>query len=80
MDILFDDITLQTMADLEKIQKEFWNIPRQVGIFLNTLIKTSNSKNVLAFFAGMRYDRKCTINIWYWRFFSYGTLSVYRSS
>jgi len=38
---------LSLFAELEKTRKEFWNIPREVGIFLNQLIKTRNYKNCL---------------------------------
>ena len=47
MNIIFDAITNQTMAELEKTQKEFWNIPRKTGILLNTFIKMMNIQNAL---------------------------------
>ena len=47
MDIILDDVTNSVMADLEKTQKEFWNIPRKTGILLNTFIKMMNAKNAL---------------------------------
>ena len=35
------------LAELEKTQKEYWNIARETANFLNILIKTSNTKNML---------------------------------
>src|SRR5574344_144010 len=40
-------ITEQTLEDLEKTQKEFWNISRQSANFLSMIIKISNSKKGL---------------------------------
>ena len=42
-----DEVTSQTLAELEKTQKEFWNIPRKTGVLINTFIKMMNIKNVL---------------------------------
>ncbi|MCD8378369.1 MAG: class I SAM-dependent methyltransferase [Candidatus Gastranaerophilales bacterium] len=36
-----------TLAELEKTQKDFWNISRQTGNFLSMLIKMNNSQKVL---------------------------------
>ena len=47
MNIIFDDITNQVLEDLEKTQKEFWNIPRKTGILINTFIKMMNIQNAL---------------------------------
>lgn len=47
MDIIFDDITAQTLAELEKTQKEFWNIPRKTGVLINMFIKMMGVKNAL---------------------------------
>lgn len=47
MDILIDEITAQTLAELEKTQKEFWNIPRKTGILINTFIKMMKAQNAL---------------------------------
>ena len=47
MDIIFDDITNETLAELEKTQKEFWNIPRKTGVLINTFIKMMNVQNAL---------------------------------
>ena len=47
MDIIMDDITSETLAELEKTQKEFWNIPRKTGVLINTFIKMMNIKSVL---------------------------------
>ena len=47
MNIIMDEITNSVMNELEKTQKEFWNIPRKTGILLNTFIKMMNAKNVL---------------------------------
>ena len=42
-----NDILEKTLQELEITQREFWNIPRQTGNFLNMLLKMNNSKNVL---------------------------------
>lgn len=47
MDIIFDDVTSQTLCELEKTQKEFWNIPRKTGVLINMFIKMMNIQNVL---------------------------------
>ena len=47
MNAIVDDITASTMAELEKTQKEFWNIPRKTGILINMFIKMMNAKSVL---------------------------------
>lgn len=47
MDIIFDEITTQTLAELEKTQKEFWNIPRKTGVLINMFIKMMNVKSAL---------------------------------
>lgn len=43
----FDEITQQTLTELEKTQKDFWNISRVTGEFLNTLLLASKSKSVI---------------------------------
>lgn len=43
----FDEITQQTLFELEKTQKQFWNIARVTGEFLNLLIRTQKAQNVL---------------------------------
>ena len=47
MDIILDEITNNIMADLEKTQKEFWNVPRKTGVMLNMFIKMMGAKNAL---------------------------------
>ena len=47
MNIIFDKITTDTLAELEKTQKEFWNIPRKTAVLINTFIKMMNIKNAL---------------------------------
>ena len=47
MDIIFDKVTADTLAELEKTQKDFWNIPRKTGLLINTFIKMMDIKNVL---------------------------------
>ena len=47
MDIIFDKITSETLAELEKTQKEFWNIPRKTGVLINMFIKMMNIQSVL---------------------------------
>ena len=36
MDIIFDKVTTETLAELEKTQKDFWNIPRKTAVLINT--------------------------------------------
>lgn len=43
----FDEITQNTLLELEKTQKQFWNISRVTGEFLNLLIRENKSQNVL---------------------------------
>lgn len=45
--IKMDKITEETLAELEKTQKEFWNIPRKTGDLINMFIKMMNIKSVL---------------------------------
>ena len=47
MDITFDEITDNILRELEKTQKEFWNVSRKTGFLLNTFIKMMNCKSVL---------------------------------
>ena len=47
MDIIFDEITAKTLEELEKTQKDFWNIPRKTGVLLNMFIKMMNAKSAL---------------------------------
>lgn len=47
MDFLTDEVTAEVMAELEKTQKEFWNVPRVTGVLLNTFVKMMNAKSVL---------------------------------
>ena len=47
MDIIFDEITTNILAELEKTQKEFWNIPRKTAVLINTFIKMMNVQNAL---------------------------------
>lgn len=42
-----DKVLEETLKELEKTQKDFWNVARQTGNFLNMLVKMNNSKNVL---------------------------------
>ena len=34
----------ETLTELEKTQKDFWNVSRATGNFLNMLVKISNAK------------------------------------
>ena len=36
----------QTLSELEKTQKDFWNVSRSTGNFLNMLVKMNNSKGI----------------------------------
>ena len=47
MNIIFDEITTEVLKDLEKTQKEFWNIPRKTAILINTFIKMMNIQQAL---------------------------------
>lgn len=47
MDIILDEITNETLAELEKTQKDFWNIPRKTGVLMNMFIKMMNAKSAL---------------------------------
>lgn len=47
MDIIMDAITSETLAELEKTQKDFWNIPRKTGVLINTFIKMMNIQSAL---------------------------------
>ena len=47
MNIIFDKITTETLAELEKTQKEFWNIPRKTGVLINMFIKMMNIQSAL---------------------------------
>ncbi len=42
-----DEVTARVLAELEKTQKEFWNVPRKTGVLLNTFIKMMSVKNAL---------------------------------
>ena len=39
-----DKVLEETLKELEKTQKDFWNVARQTGNFLNMLVKMNNSK------------------------------------
>lgn len=43
----FDTTTEEVLTELEKTQKNFWNISRVTGEFLYTLIKSAGCKNVV---------------------------------
>ena len=43
----FDSTTEKILSQLEKTQKQFWNLDRECANLLNTLIQIHNSKNVL---------------------------------
>ncbi len=43
----FDSKTEEILSELEKTQKDFWNLDRESANFLNTLIQINNSKSVL---------------------------------
>ena len=47
MDIILDEITNTVMSELEKTQRDFWNIPRKTGVLLNAFIKMMNVKSAL---------------------------------
>ena len=43
----FDTTTQEVLQELEKTQKEFWNVSRATGEFLNILTREQNAQNVL---------------------------------
>ena len=43
----FDDTTNNLLSELEKTQKEFWNIARETGALLHYLIISTEAKSVL---------------------------------
>ncbi len=43
----FDETTQQVLTELEKTQKQFWNISRVTAEFLTILIKSINAQNAL---------------------------------
>lgn len=43
----FDELTQNALLELEKTQKQFWNISRVTAEFLFTIIKSINAKNAL---------------------------------
>lgn len=43
----FDKTTQEVLLNLEETQKNFWNIARVTGEFLNTIIRTAKCKNVI---------------------------------
>lgn len=47
MDIVMDKVTADVLAELEKTQKEFWNVPRKTGVLMNSFIKMMNIQNAL---------------------------------
>ncbi len=42
-----DETTSKILAELEKTQKDFWNIPRKTGVLMNMFIKMMNAKSAL---------------------------------
>lgn len=47
MDIVMDEVTAGILAELEKTQKDFWNVPRKTGVLMNSFIKMMNIKSAL---------------------------------
>lgn len=47
MDIIMDEVTSKVLSELEKTQKEFWNVPRKTGVLMNMFIKMMDAKNAL---------------------------------
>ena len=45
--ITYSENIEEKLHELEKTQKNYWNIARETANFLSILIKTANSKNVL---------------------------------
>ena len=42
-----DEVTAGVLAELEKTQKDFWNVPRKTGVLMNSFIKMMNIQNAL---------------------------------
>ena len=42
-----DKVTADVLAELEKTQKDFWNVPRKTGVLMNSFIKMMNIQNAL---------------------------------
>ena len=42
-----DEVTAGVLAELEKTQKDFWNVPRKTGVLMNSFIKMMNVQNAL---------------------------------
>ena len=42
-----DEVTAGVLAELEKTQKDFWNVPRKTGVLMNSFIKMMNIKSAL---------------------------------
>ena len=49
----FDKDTQKVLLELEKTQKQFWNISRVTAEFLYTLIRDKKAKNVLEIGTGI---------------------------
>ncbi len=47
MDVVMDKVTADVLAELEKTQKDFWNVPRKTGVLMNSFIKMMNIQNAL---------------------------------
>ena len=47
MQIKFDNITNEILTELEKTQKEFWNIDRSTGLLIHYFIKAIEAKSAL---------------------------------
>ena len=47
MDIVMDEVTAGVLAELEKTQKDFWNVPSKTGVLMNSFIKMMNIKSAL---------------------------------
>ena len=45
--LLISDETEKVLEELEATQKEFWNVARETGNFLNMLIKMNRVQNAL---------------------------------
>jgi len=45
--ITFEENVEEVLTELEKTQKQFWNIARETANFLSILIKTAKTKNML---------------------------------
>ena len=55
-------ILSETLSELEKTQKDFWNVSKETGNFLGILVRISRAKNVLEIGTSNGYSGLCLLN------------------